>query len=74
MYPNRICNNFGQFGGWTFAIKNMILWALNSGRSSTNHNFGETCDILRYHRLSEMSFSTDYRNIGTVETPVIASP
>jgi hypothetical protein len=46
MYSYRICNNFGQFDGWATTKKNMILCALNSGRSSTNHKFGETCDIL----------------------------
>jgi hypothetical protein len=46
MYSDRICNNFGQFDGWATTKKNMILCALNSGRSSTNHKFGETCDIL----------------------------
>ena len=42
--------------------------------ASTNHNFGNTCDSLWHHRLSEMSFSADYLNTGTVEKHEIASP
>ena len=42
--------------------------------TSTYLYFGGICDIFWYHRHSEMYFSPDYLNIGTVKAHEIASP